>query len=315
MSKEKPIISVVIPTRNRPESLLRAIRTVLTQTWSELEVIVVVDGPDPETLSALAECQDDRVRVIALNESVGGSEARNVGARNAKGDWVALLDDDDTWLPEKLASQMKVAGTCSKDSTFIGSAFIERSSTGDRVLPKGTIDTSSHISEVLFCRRTLASGTGYVQTSTWLISRKLLLDFPFTKGLKRNQDADWMLHALSQPGVSLRLLNTPLAILYDDDNANRVSKKADWRFHYDWALANRQFFTRKAMAFFLLTTCVHDAVSRNEGVRVILNLLRNSFRHGTPTTLSLCFFFYYWLFPDRYRRRCRRYIQESRACV
>lgn len=315
MGKDQPIVSAVIPTRNRPEQLMRALRSVLAQTWQELEVIVVVDGPDPLTLSALAQCQDSRLRVIALEESAGGSEARNVGARNARGEWIALLDDDDEWLPEKLSSQMSVAAACPAQLVFIGSSFIERSGTGDRILPRSAVDTSRHVSELLFCRKSLVSGTAYVQTSTWLISRELLLKIPLTKGLRRNQDADWMLHALTQPGVATYCLPVPLTVVYDDDTPERVSRRADWRFHYDWAHANRSFFTRKAFAFFVLTSCVQDAVTCNERPGVILNLFRQSFRFGSPTVLSLTFFLYYWLFPGRYRRKCRRYIQEIRACV
>jgi len=315
MGQDLPMVSAVIPTHNRPEQLMRALRSVLTQTWSKFEVIVVVDGPDSQTVSALADCQDSRIRVIALEKGVGGSEARNVGVRAARGEWIALLDDDDEWLPDKLSSQMAVAGTCFKGLLFVGSSFIERSGAGDRVLPRGIVDVTRHISELLFCRTSFLSGTAYVQTSTWLISRELLLNIPFTKGLRRNQDADWLLHALTQPAVSMMVLRTPLTVVYDDDRPERVSKRADWRFHYEWALANRSFFTLRAFAFFLLTSCVQDAAACNEGTAVMFRLLRQSFRLGSPTPLSMAFFFYYWLFPHQYRRRCRHYIEEIRRCV
>src|ERR1700761_5560426 len=104
-----PLVTAVIPTRNRPELVLRAVRSALGQTYSNLEVVVVVDGPDPATVAALEELRDPRVRTIALSRNVGGSEARNVGAREARGEWIALLDDDDEWLPEKLEKQMALA--------------------------------------------------------------------------------------------------------------------------------------------------------------------------------------------------------------
>lgn len=315
MSAGHPLISVVIPTRNRPVLLQRAVRSALAQSWTNLEVIVVVDGPDAASVSALKEFDDARLRTIALEESVGGSEARNTGVRNAKGAWVALLDDDDEWLSEKLASQMTHAMARPCDRTFVGSSFVERSARGDRILPRVEVDTRCPISEVLFCRQSLTSGTGYVQTSTWLISRDLLLKVPFTKGLRRNQDADWMLHALTRPEVSIAITPDPLVIFYDEDNPERVSRRADWRFHYEWALENRRYFTRKAMAFFLLTSCIQDAVAQSAGISVVFFLLKQSFRLGTPTPLALCFFLYYGLSSSKYRRLFRTRIQEIKGCA
>lgn len=315
MTGAEPGVSVVIPTRNRPAQLVRAIGSVLAQSWSNLEIVVVVDGPDPGTMAVLKGLTDRRINVIAMEKSVGGSEARNAGARAAQKEWIALLDDDDEWIPEKLRMQMEVALAKPAFAVFVGSSFIERSSGGDRVLPRSAVDTRRPISELLFCRRSPVSGTAYVQTLTWVMSRDLLLEVPFTTGLRRNQDADWMLHALTRPGVAVHILSSPLAIVYDDDRPGRVSRGADWRFHYDWAVANRSFFTRKAFAFFLLTSCVQDAVTCQEGRPVILQLLRESFRLGSPTALALFFFFYYWLFPPQYRRKCRRYLQVFRACA
>src|ERR1700756_3334933 len=103
----KSLVTAVIPTRNRPELVCRAVRSALNQTYPNLEVVVVVDGPDPATVAALEELRHPRVRISALSENVGGSEARNIGAREARGEWVALLDDDDEWLPEKLEKQIQ----------------------------------------------------------------------------------------------------------------------------------------------------------------------------------------------------------------
>jgi glycosyltransferase involved in cell wall biosynthesis len=72
------------------------------QTHCDFEIIVVVDGPDPATEAALGELTDSRLHVVTLAESQGGSDARNAGIAASKGEWVAFLDDDDEWLPEKL---------------------------------------------------------------------------------------------------------------------------------------------------------------------------------------------------------------------
>src|SRR5262249_32788271 len=104
-----PLVSIVIPTRNRPGLVTRAVRSALDQTFSAIEVIVVLDGPDEKTIRALAEVEDRRLCLVILTQSVGAQEARNAGVRKARGQWVAFLDDDDEWLPLKLERQIEAA--------------------------------------------------------------------------------------------------------------------------------------------------------------------------------------------------------------
>src|SRR5258708_4440871 len=107
--KASPSVSVVIPTRARPALVVRAVNSALQQTFGDLEVIVVIDGRDEETLAALASISSPRLRLLPLPTQVGGSRARNEGVHAATGEWVAFLDDDDEWLPEKLEKQLAVA--------------------------------------------------------------------------------------------------------------------------------------------------------------------------------------------------------------
>src|SRR5438270_13867984 len=105
-TRPKTLVSAVIPTRNRPQLALRAARTALDQTHCNMEVIVVIDGPDKKTVAALRELTDKGLRVIELRNSVGGSGARNIGVQAARGEWIAFLDDDDEWLPTKIEKQV-----------------------------------------------------------------------------------------------------------------------------------------------------------------------------------------------------------------
>ncbi len=82
------LVSVVIPTHRRPQWVVCAIESALGQSYAQLEVIVVIDGPDTETMPALQRFNDERLRVIELEVNIGGSEARNAGVRAARGEWV-----------------------------------------------------------------------------------------------------------------------------------------------------------------------------------------------------------------------------------
>jgi glycosyltransferase involved in cell wall biosynthesis len=95
---KSPLVSVIIPTHNRPQLVIRAVKSALEQTVDDLEVIVVDDASTqvPELP------KDNRLRLIRLSQSHGGAGTRNVGLKEARGRWVTFLDDDDQLLPNML---------------------------------------------------------------------------------------------------------------------------------------------------------------------------------------------------------------------
>jgi glycosyltransferase involved in cell wall biosynthesis len=97
-----PLVSVVIPSRNRLKSVLRCIRNVSFQTYPEIEIIVINDCSD-EDYSVM---QQERVRYLTTDRHGGAALARNVGLRHARGEYISFIDDDDAWLPIKLESQI-----------------------------------------------------------------------------------------------------------------------------------------------------------------------------------------------------------------
>ena len=101
-----PEVSIVLPTYNRLPLLRKAVASVIGQTFSDWELIVVVDGSTDDTREYLEAIEDPRVRPIWL-ENRGVTSARNAGLRLARGEWVAFHDSDDLWLPEKLEWQLQ----------------------------------------------------------------------------------------------------------------------------------------------------------------------------------------------------------------
>jgi GT2 family glycosyltransferase len=105
-----PAVTVVIPAYNRAASIRAAIESVLRQTWTDFELLVVDDGSTDGTLAAAAEVEDPRLRLIASPRNQGAAGARNLGVAEARGAWVAFQDSDDEWLPLKLEKQMARLG-------------------------------------------------------------------------------------------------------------------------------------------------------------------------------------------------------------
>jgi len=97
-------VSVIIPTFNRKKLLQRALRSVYQQTYSSIEVIVVDDGSTDETAAMIKE-NFPKTKYL-FQKNTGVSAARNLGIKNARGQWIAFLDSDDEWLPEKLEKQI-----------------------------------------------------------------------------------------------------------------------------------------------------------------------------------------------------------------
>jgi len=100
-----PLVSVIIPTYRRGTFLPRAIESVLAQTYSPVEVIVVEDGS--HEARGVVSSFGERVRYL-WQENQGAAVARNTGAAAARGAWIALLDDDDFWVPDKLERQFEL---------------------------------------------------------------------------------------------------------------------------------------------------------------------------------------------------------------
>jgi glycosyltransferase involved in cell wall biosynthesis len=310
-----PQVSVVIPTRERGALAERAVRSVLAQSFNEFEIVVVIDGPDPKTKEALQQLGDKRLRIVHLTEKVGGSEARNIGVRFARGKWIALLDDDDEWLPEKLAKQWSMGESLAGRYVLVASRFIERTEDEDRELPRRMPALGERFSDYMFARRGWHSGEGFLQTSTWFVSRALMIKVPFTRGLRRCQDLDWLLHATALPEIEVRILPDVLAVFHHDDRRGRVSRTSDWRFLYAWAMANRGYFTPRAFSFFVATFCVPSAAKEREAAGTFLFLLRSCRQHGDVNGKCLLLFLLCWLMPEARRRGLRARLGALRNAV
>lgn len=299
-----PTISVVIPTRSRPELVTRAVRSALAQTFEDIEVIVVIDGPDAETRAALATVSDRRFRVIELAERGGAPGARNAGVRQAQGTWTALLDDDDEWLAQKLAVQLELAKSARVASPIVASRLISRGPRADVVLPRRLPADGEPISEYLTVRRGLFHGDGFIQTSTILAPTALLLQEPFSAGLRRLQELDWTLRALRHDDVDLLFADEPLVVWYTDENRPRVSFDSPWEELLAWLRASRPLFTPRAYAAIAMSV-ISSMAAPTHSFRVFRILLREARQHGRPALMDYLTFLQIWLIPPRLRRGIR----------
>ncbi|MBP1887303.1 glycosyltransferase family 2 protein [Sinorhizobium mexicanum] len=99
-------ISIILPTYNRSSTLSAAINSVITQSYKDIELIVVDDGSTEDIEEVVRGIGDDRIRYVRRDLNGGAAAARNTGLRHANGDYIAFQDSDDIWLPGKLEKQL-----------------------------------------------------------------------------------------------------------------------------------------------------------------------------------------------------------------
>ena len=154
-----PCISVIIPTYNRRALIGRAVDSALNQTEKDIEVIIADDGSTDGTAELFSMAQDPRVRYLPLRHR-GACAARNAGLEAARGEYIAFLDSDDVWRPDKLRVQKRQLEDARADVVFcafarhsLGSDTAERFPAGD--VPQGRIESSSLLSSNLASTQTL----------------------------------------------------------------------------------------------------------------------------------------------------------------
>ncbi|NHC12727.1 glycosyltransferase family 2 protein [Motilibacter deserti] len=205
-----PLVSVVIPTRNRARMLPRALATILEQELEDpgsLEIVVVDDGSTDDTPQVLAALGDPRLRVLRHDHATGVSRARNDGTAYARGRWVAWLDDDDFWAPEKLRLQLAAvqatpgARWCNGGAVIVDSAF--------QILYTQPCPPTAGLGPTLL-RRNYVTGGG----SGVLADRQLVLDLGgFDEEL--SIFADWHMWCRLAMAAPIAVVDAPLVTYVD----------------------------------------------------------------------------------------------------
>ncbi len=178
-------VSVIIPTYRRPTFLHRAIASVLNQTFQHFELIIVDDASHDNTHNVVSSFYDPRIRYINHESNKGAAAARNTGIINAQSEYLAFLDDDDEWLPEKLRLQIALLDNSPSKVGGIYTGHIVVDETSGNVLRQRTPNNRGNLSNILLSHNCLGS------TSSMLL-RKECFDTVglFDESLPSFQDYD-----------------------------------------------------------------------------------------------------------------------------
>ena len=303
------LVSVIIPTLDRSQLLLRAIRSVLNQTHQEIEIIVVADRPDDATNAALRSIDDPRLRVIVNPHPVNAASARNLGVDYAKGEWIAFLDDDDEWLPTKIEKQLSLAS--GNDNVLI--TCLNRIVTPklSYTMPQVIYNNSEPLDEYLFDRRSPFGSVGFIQTSSLLMPRSVVEKTLFDVNALHD-DWDFVLRLSKQYGVRIETVPEVLVVLYVEELRPTYSARWTWTQSLEWIDAVRPLITRRAYGGFCLR-CVGPRAARQRAYPAFGVLLYRALKYGSPRLWTILAYVSVWLLPEDLYRRLGQSARGIRA--
>lgn len=220
-------VSIIIPTKNRANQLVRAVKSCIKQTFTDIEVIVVDDNSDSSLKAStiLSGLVSDNIRVIDLSESVGGAEARNIGVNYSIGEYVTFLDSDDALIEDAIEKQLKAHYDNGKHENLItyGKAIRYRCKGFDFVAELG-IEPCKGMMENQTVANYLFSGKGRMFTPTLFMRRSFFGKIKFNKNLKRHQDYGFVIDA-EKKNAKFFFINAPIFYWISDfDDEGTIAK-------------------------------------------------------------------------------------------
>ncbi|MFA7764744.1 glycosyltransferase family 2 protein [Streptomyces sp. NPDC051366] len=227
-----PLVSVVMPVYNSAATLGAAVRSVLSQTHSDLELLVTDDKSSDGSLDLLMEFarQDERVKPKSAPDQGGAGRARNLAIERARGDYVAFLDSDDLWLPEKTERQIEFAATGDAPLTFTSYYKMDADYDGESAdfIPNGrVVRAREHVDYRAMLVR------DYIGALTAMYDRNVLGTRLMPEMRKRQDYALWL--SIMRDGADARGLAEPLAV-YRSHQTGSLSSNKRSLVPYNWEL-------------------------------------------------------------------------------
>lgn len=216
-------VTVAITTYNRASLLAGAIKSVLGQTYQDLEVIIVDDYSNDETADVVSSIKDSRIRYIRHCENMGLAGGRNTALRVAKGRYIAYLDDDDQWVPEKLSLQMEAMQSSEHQPCLVYNGEVRTE--GGKVVRESAPTAVGWMKDLIF------NGLVICSSSMLIPTEELRRIGGFSEDLKSCIDHDvWM--KMAQAEFYMKPVERGLTIVphRGDYEASRMTNRMDERF-------------------------------------------------------------------------------------
>jgi len=302
----RPFFSIVIPSHNRAHTIATTIESCLAQSFDDLEVLIVDDGSTDDTQAIVEAIGDPRIRYLTRPNG-GPAAARNTGIAAARGHYIAFLDSDDRFLPDKLRHCHDHITTTGAQVLY-GPMYVDRGVGRMWIRPASGMRPGEEVFDYLFLRR------GVFLISTMVVSTSLARAHPFDESLWYG-DNDQFGADLALAGVELHYLPEPLTIYADEYDPRRLSQSPvssrDSAVHqrfFDWVESHRSEMSRRAYLAYRARFCsrLNARSAPLEAMRDLLSAYRADALSGRE-----CLRQSVQTFMPRLYRRCADFIARS----
>jgi glycosyltransferase involved in cell wall biosynthesis len=262
-----PFFSVVIPAYNRPQLLLRALNSVLSQSFTNYEIIVI-DDHSPEDLTPIIEkCKVKALTYVRLEKNTGGGGARNAGINHSKGLYISFLDSDDYWYPEKLQETYNaIVKNKEVDCIISGIDIIKKDGTHTIHLPGA--EKSGIFESILFKKN-------IIQTSALTLNKKITQKIMFSENLKKHQDLDLYIR-LDNSGIKPHYIKTALVAWDISHEQPSISRTASTVTSVAWLKSVQNEISPASYRAFATKHIIAREINLRDAIAIYKVVIKNS---------------------------------------
>lgn len=276
INDQQDLVSVIVPTYNRAKVIHHCLNSIINQTYSNLEIIVVDDASNDHTESIVKSMDDSRIKYIRLNQNSQGTKPRNIGIESCTGKYIAFLDSDDAWLPDKIEKQLFYIKKNNEQDVLCFTGVILRWNSKEKIVINRNIQRNETIIDYII-------NVGWVQCGTFMCSSEIAKKTKFSSIVRKHQDWDFCFR-LAKNNCKFIYLKEALTVYNIDDGNNQISTNNRFDLSLEWINSIKNEISLKSYYVFLINHVAHDMIQSNRK-KEAWKIYREAFKHKSISSL------------------------------